>query len=69
MNLNNIYNFKNPVKHFINIDELAFPQDIQNFNLDKLVWTEPIKFRIRKDEEKYRVLKLPNILNLVAAYD
>lgn len=24
MNLNNIYNFKNPVKHFINIDELAF---------------------------------------------
>lgn len=50
MNLNNIYNFKNPVKHFINIDELAFPQDIQNFNLDKLVWTEPIKFRIRKDE-------------------
>ena len=68
MNLNNIYNFKNPVKHFINIDELAFPQDIQNFNLDKLVWTEPIKFRIRKDEEKYRVLKLPNILNLVAAY-
>lgn len=68
MALNNIYNFKNPVKHFLNIDNLVFPTDIATFDIKKLDWAEPISFRIRKDNDKYRTLKMPNILNLVAAY-
>lgn len=68
MELNNIYNFKNPVKHFLNIDNMIFPADIATFKIDKLDWTEPFNFRIRKDNDKYRTLKMPNVLNLVAAY-
>lgn len=68
MSLNNIYNFKNPVRHFLNIDNLDFPADITTFDINKLDWTEPISFRVRKDSDKYRTLKMPNILNLVAAY-
>ena len=47
MNLINIYNFKNPVKHFINIDEFAFPQDIQ----DALAATLPFPSRLGKPED------------------
>lgn len=68
MGLNNVYNFKNPVKHFLNIDNLIFPADISAFAINKLVWTEPFGFRIHKDNDKYRTLKMPNILNFVAAY-
>lgn len=68
MELNNIYNFKNPVKHFLNIDNMIFPADIATFKIGKLDWTEPFNFRIRKDNDKYRTLKMPNVLNLVAAY-
>lgn len=68
MELNNIYNFKNPVRHFLNIDNMIFPADIATFKIDKLDWTEPFNFRIRKDNDKYRTLKMPNVLNLVAAY-
>lgn len=68
MELNNIYNFKNPVKHFLNIDNMIFPADIATFKIAKLDWTEPFNFRIRKDNDKYRTLKMPNVLNLVAAY-
>ncbi|GEM_PF-5784446 len=32
MNLNNIYNFKNSIKHFVNIDSVIFPEDISNFD-------------------------------------
>lgn len=68
MNLNNVYNFKNPVKHFLNIDNLEFPSNITEYPIDNLTWTEPIKFRIYKEKDKYRTLKMPNILNFVAAY-
>ncbi|MDD3415796.1 MAG: hypothetical protein PHY47_17615 [Lachnospiraceae bacterium] len=68
MELNNIYNFKNPVKHFLNIDGLAFPNNITPMDIASLAWAEPISFRIQKDGDKYRTLKMPNILNLVAAY-
>lgn len=69
MNLNNLYNFKNPIKHFLNIDRLKFPSDISSFDKTELVWSEPINFRIRKKGDKYRVLKLPNILNFRRAYE
>ena len=68
MKLNNIYNFKNPIKHFLDIDRLAYPSDIETFDVDSLCWTEPVKFRLRKDEDKYRTLKMPNILSFVRAY-
>ena len=69
MGLNNVYNFKNPVKHFLDIDNLIFPTDINVFGIEKLVWAEPFNFRIHKDVDKYRTLKMPNILNFVAAYN
>ncbi len=68
MKLNNVYNFKNPVRHFLNIDNLEFPSDIKEYPIDNLAWTEPIRFRIYKENDKYRTLKMPNVLNFVAAY-
>ncbi|MDD7796306.1 hypothetical protein [Clostridium sp. 'White wine YQ'] len=69
MRLNNIYNFKNPIKHFVNIDTVMFPEDISSFNKIEIDRTYPINFRIRKKDDKYRVLKLPNILNFRRAYE
>jgi len=66
--LNNIYNFKNPIRHFINIDNILYPDDIGDFELNKLSWTEPIKFRIRKGENEFRTLKFPNFLNFCTLY-
>lgn len=66
--MNNLYNFKNPVRHFLNIDNISLPIDITTFPINELCWTQPISFRIKKDSDKYRTLKLPNILNFVRAY-
>ena len=32
MDLNNLYNFKNAVRHFVDIDSLEYPDDVENFN-------------------------------------
>ena len=69
MALNNLYNFKNSIKHFINIDSLNFPNNISSFGLENLIWTKPFNFRVKKQGDKYRTLKIPNILNFVAAYE
>lgn len=69
MKLNNLYNFKNPVKHFLDIDRLSFPADISTFEISKLCWVEPFNFRVKKQEDKHRTLKMPNILNFQAAYE
>jgi len=66
--INYIYNFKNPIRHFIKIDELNYPQNIQTLPLSELAWTEPFKFRIKKTVETKRTLKIPNALNFMAAY-
>lgn len=68
-NYNNFYNFKNTIRHFININSLIFPDDIGNINLNKLAWTVPFKYRVRKDTDAFRTLKIPNILTFVAAYE
>ena len=47
---------------------MDYPKTVQEFPIDKLAWTEPINFRVRKEDDKYRTLKLPNILNFVCAY-
>lgn len=69
MEINNLYNFKNPVKNFLNIDNIIFPSDIANFDINKLCWVEPINFRVRKQDDTYRTLKMPNILNFMCAYE
>jgi hypothetical protein len=69
MKLNNLYNFKNPVKNFLNIDEFAMPDNIESYDIEKLCWVEPYSFRIKKSDDKYRILKMPNLLNFVYAYE
>ncbi|WEZ61656.1 hypothetical protein [Bacillus subtilis] len=69
MKLNNLYNFKNAVKHFLDVDNLKMPQEISSLDINTLSWSEPFKFRVKKQEDKYRTLKMPNILNFVAAYE
>ena len=68
--LNNAYNFRNPVRHFINVDGLEYPNDISGFNpISELSWTRPVYFRIYKTENSFRVIKFPNILNFARAYE
>lgn len=69
MKLNNLYNFKNPVKNFLDIDRMKLPHNVSLFDLEKLCWVEPINFRVKKRDNKYRTLKMPNILNFVCAYN
>ena len=65
MRLNYYYNFKNTTRFFIDIENLDFSKIQQ----DKSSWVEPFKFRIRKDEESFRTLQIPNIYNFKLAYD
>ena len=32
MDINNSYNFRNPVRHFVNIEQLDYPTDIFTFD-------------------------------------
>lgn len=69
MNLNNNYNFRNPVRHFVKIDHLVYPSDITSFDpVGELCWTKPISLRVYKADDRFRTIKMPNILNYVRAY-
>ena len=69
MNLDNYYNFRNPVRHFVKINHLDYPTDITSFDpVAELCWTKPVSFRVYKADDKYRTLKKPNILNYVRAH-
>lgn len=68
-NINNIYNFKNTIRHFINIENVKYPQREEVLEIKKLQWTKPINFRIKKDGGGYRTLKLPNILNFKNSFN
>ncbi|QNO14373.1 hypothetical protein HYG86_06100 [Alkalicella caledoniensis] len=68
MSLNNLYNFKKPVRFFIDIESLAFPDDLSSYTIKNLCWVKPFNFRVKKNEDKFRTLKIPNILNFVTAY-
>ncbi len=61
-NLNNLYNFKNPIRHFFNLDKIKF-ENLESLKFKDLGWTEPIKFNIFKTENSQRTLSFPNILN------
>ncbi|PFK07353.1 hypothetical protein COJ17_29380, partial [Bacillus thuringiensis] len=69
MELNNLYNFKNPVRHFLDINNVRFPSPVNTIEIADLAWTQPINFRVRKEDNKYRTLKMPNILNFSCAYN
>ncbi len=69
MRLNYVYNFRNPVRHFINIENLDMPTDIASFDpIYELSWTKPMSFRVYKADDRFRIIKIPNIFNFVRAY-
>lgn len=65
---NTMYNFKNPVRHFFDIDNLIFRHP-ETIDIEDTCWTVPVKFRVLKDEFGFRTLKFPNILQLAIAYE
>ncbi len=65
MRLNYLYNFKNTIRFFMNIEDL----DYSDVDLGHISWTKPFNFRIRKDDNSFRTLRIPNIYNFKAAYD
>jgi hypothetical protein len=69
MSLNNLYNFKNPFRFFIDIELLILPDDLSSYTLKNLCWVKPFNFRVKKNEDKFRTLKIPNILNFVVAFE
>jgi hypothetical protein len=69
MSLNNLYNFKNPVRFFLDIEALILPEDVSSYTLKNLCWVKPFNFRVKKNEDKFRTLKIPNVLNFVLAYE
>ena len=64
--LNILYNFKNPIRHFFNINNVKFNAS-ENLQFKDLVWTLPIKFNIYKSETETRCIGFPNILNFYHA--
>ncbi|WP_215727449.1 hypothetical protein [Rossellomorea vietnamensis] len=48
---------------------MEYPDNISSFDINDLSWVEPFNFRVKKQDDKYRTLKIPNILNFVAAYE
>ncbi|QHE62593.1 hypothetical protein FHE72_17355 [Rossellomorea vietnamensis] len=69
MDFNNFYNFKNPVRHFLNMNNLHFQPKSDELKISDISWTNPINFRVRKEDNKFRTLKMPNILNFFYSYN
>ena len=67
--INNFYNFRNSVRHFMNLENICPPYDLDSMKINDLAWTEPINFRLKKQENKYRTIKMPNILNFLRSYE
>ena len=45
MDLNNLYNFKNAVRHFVDIDSLEYPDDVKNIrNFQSSVFAIPFLY-------------------------
>lgn len=64
---NSVYMFKNPIRHFLNVENIIYPSELE---IGLLSWTRPANFTIRKSYEKddFRILKLPNMLNFFNLY-
>ena len=61
-NLNYLYNFKNPIRHFFNLDSIKFDNS-ETLKFSDLCWTTPVKFKVFKTEDSNRTISFPNILN------
>lgn len=66
---NNLYNFRNTIRHFINIDNIEMYKSVEEIELKDLSWTFPLIFRVKKKDNKYRMLKIPNILNFLCSHN
>lgn len=67
----NIYMFKNPIRHFLNSENINYPTFTLDINeIDEYAPTIPLKFTIRKyyGKEDQRDLLLPNFLNYALLY-
>jgi hypothetical protein len=65
-NFNNLYNFKNPIRHFFNLNNIKF-DNCDNLKYEDLSWTTPVKFKIFKTVNSVRTISFPNILNFYHA--
>ena len=65
-NLDNLYNFKNPIRHFFNLKNIKF-DNLDSLGFGDLCWTVPVKFKVFKTEDSQRVISFPNILNFYHA--
>ena len=65
MRLNYYYNFKNTIRFFMDIEQI----DFSSVDINKNSWSAPFNFRIKKDDNTFRTLKIPNIYNFKLAYD
>ena len=70
-NYKNIYMFKNPIRHFLNVENLLYPSFTLNVNeIDDYAPTKPLKFTIRKyyGQDEQRELLMPNLLNFALLF-
>lgn len=65
MRLNYYYNFKNTIRFFIDIENM----DFSNVQQSKKSWSASFNFRIKKDDNSFRTLQIPNIYNFKLAYE
>lgn len=68
----NIYMFKNPIRHFLNVENIEYPivaHKPDDINL--YAPTKPVRFTIRKyyGQNDQRELLLPNLLNFYVLYE
>lgn len=62
MDLNIIYNFKNPIRHFFDLEKIDY-SSAKDREIDELSWAAPVSFKIFKTEDSKRTIGFPNILN------
>ena len=72
-NYKNIFMFKNPIRHFLNAENLIYPSVTLNKDEDSknIDWAIPIDFNIRKyyGKNEVRNLKIPNYLNFYVLFE
>lgn len=66
MDLNIIYNFKNPIRHFFDLEKIDY-STAKNCVMDDFAWAAPAPFKIFKTETTKRTIGFPNILNFYYA--
>ncbi len=64
--LNVLYNFKNPIRHFFNLEQVNF-DGAESLEVGDLAWTAPVKFKLFKTEDSQRTIGFPNLLNYYLA--